>query len=261
MLRTKHRSAEKAQLHMQLENKLTIVTGAGRNIGAGIATRFAHEGAKVAIVDLVEERTQAAADQINAMHPGAALPVRCDVTNGDDVQAMVARVVAEWGHIDALVNNVGVVDRTDILNTTEAEWDRVIAISLTSVFLVSKYVAQSMVDYGQGGRIINISSTSGHQGRPHATAYPSAKAGALHLARSLAMQLAPHHIRVNSVTPNRVFTEAEPGAPTRPTSVNNLIGRQITPEDIAGACVYLAGPDGDSLTGADIFVDGGVLAG
>jgi NAD(P)-dependent dehydrogenase (short-subunit alcohol dehydrogenase family) len=246
---------------MQLENQITIVTGAGRNIGAGIASRFVSEGAKVAIVDILEERTQAVADEINSMLPGAALPVRCDVTNGEDVQAMVAKVVAEWGHVDVLVNNVGVVDRTDILNTPESEWDRVIAVSLTSVFLVTKYVAQSMVGHGEGGRIINISSTSGHQGRPNATAYPAAKAGALHLARSLAIQLAPHGIRVNSVTPNRVLTEAEPGAPTRPTSVDNLIGRQITAEDIAGACVYLAGPDGDSLTGADIFVDGGILAG
>ena len=246
---------------MQLEGKLTIVTGAGRNIGKGIAERFADEGAKVAVVDLLEERTQAVADGINAKHPGAAMPVRCDVTDTDDVQAMVAKVIDAWGHVDVLVNNVGVVDRADILNTSESEWDRVIAVSLTSVFLVSKYVAQHMADHGQGGRIINISSTSGHQGRPNATAYPAAKAGALHLARSLAMQLAPHNIRVNSVTPNRVLTEAEPGAPTRPTNVNNLIGRQITPADIAGTCVFLAGPDANALTGADIFVDGGVLAG
>ena len=246
---------------MQLENKHTIVTGSGRNIGRGIAERFAREGAKVAIVDLLEERTTAVAGAINAKHPGAALPIRCDVTNSDDVQAMVARAVGALGHVDVLVNNVGVVDRTNILELPESEWHRVIAVSLTSVFLVTKYVALRMVERGQGGRIVNISSTSAHQGRPNATAYPAAKAGALHLARSLAMQLAPHNIRVNSVTPNRVLTEAEPGAPTRPTSVSNLIGRQITPADIAGTCVFLAGPDGDALTGADIFVDGGVLAG
>jgi NAD(P)-dependent dehydrogenase (short-subunit alcohol dehydrogenase family) len=174
---------------------------------------------------------------------------------------MVAKTVDEWGRVDVLVNNVGVVDRVNILELPESEWHRVIAVSLTSVFLVTKYVAMRMAERGEGGRIINISSTSAHQGRANATAYPAAKAGALHLARSLAMQLAPHHIRVNSVTPNRVLTEAEPGAPARATSVQNLIGRQITPDDIAGACVYLAGPDGDSLTGADIFVDGGVLAG
>ena len=245
---------------MQLENKIAIVTGAGRNIGAGIAQRFADEGAHVAIVDILEERTASVAAAINAAHPGAALAVRCDVTDGDSVQEMVGRVVSEWGHIDILVNNVGVVDRTDILNTPESEWHRVIAVSLTSVFMVTKYVATAMVAHGQGGRIINISSTSGHQGRPNATAYPAAKAGALHLARSLAIQLASHNIRVNSITPNRVATEAEPGAPARATSVDNLIHRQITPADVAGACVYLAGPDADALTGADIFVDGGVLA-
>lgn len=246
---------------MQLEDKLTIVTGAGRNIGKGIAERFADEGARVAVVDLLEERTTAVAGAINDKHPGAALPIRCDVTNSDDVQAMVAHVIDEWGHVDVLVNNVGVVDRTNILELPESEWHRVIATSLTSVFLVTKYVALRMVEYGQGGRIINISSTSGHEGRPNATAYPAAKAGALHLARSLAMQLAPYNIRVNSVTPNRVLTEAEPGAPPRATSVANLIGRQITPADIAGTCVFLAGPDADALTGADIYVDGGVLAG
>ena len=246
---------------MQLENKIAVVTGAGRNIGAGIAQRFVDEGARVVIVDILAERTESVAKAINDAHPGVALAVQCDVTDGDSVRGLVAKVLSEWGHIDILVNNVGVVDRTDILNTLESEWHRVIAVSLTSVFMVTKYVATAMVAHGQGGRIINISSTSGHQGRPNATASPAAKAGALHLARSLAIQLAPHNIRVNSVTPNRVATEAEPGAPTRATSVENLIHRQITPADIAGACVYLAGPDGDALTGADIFVDGGILAG
>ena len=246
---------------MQLQNKIAIVTGAGRNIGEGIAKRFADEGAKVAIVDILEERTQAVAAAIDALHPGAALSVRCDVTNSEDVQAMVAKVIGEWGHVDVLVNNVGVVDRTDILELPESEWHRVINITLTSLFLVTKYVAAQMVAHGQGGRIININSTSGHQGRLNATAYPAAKAGGLHLSKSLAMQLAPHNIRVNVVTPNRVLTEAEPGAPARSTSVDNLIGRQITPADVAAACVFFAGPDSDAITGADLFVDGGVLAG
>ena len=246
---------------VQLENKTAIITGSGRNIGEGIAKRFADEGARVAIVDILEERTQAVAAAINALHPGAALPIRCDVTDSKDVQAMVAKVIAEWGRVDVLVNNVGVVDRTNILELTESEWHRVIRISLTSLFLVTKYVAAKMAEQGQGGRIININSTSGHQGRPNATAYPAAKAGGLHLSRSLAMQLAPHNIRVNAVTPNRVLTEAEPGAPQRATSVDNLIGRQVTPADVAAACVFFAGPDSDAITGADLYVDGGVLAG
>jgi len=128
------------------------------------------------------------------------------------------------------------------------------------VFLVTKYVAIRMVEQGHGGRIINIASTSGHRGRDGATAYPAAKGGVLNLTRTLAVQLGPHNIRVNSITPNRVLTEAEPGAPTRNTKVNNLVGRQGTPQDIANAAVFMASDDADFIAGADILVDGGALA-
>ncbi|MEE8517491.1 MAG: glucose 1-dehydrogenase [Dehalococcoidia bacterium] len=245
---------------MRLENRVAIVTGSGRNIGEGIARALAAEGARVAVVDKLEERAKAVADSINAEREGAALPVACDVTNNADVQAMVAKVVDGFGDIYALVNNVGVVDRNNILETDEAEWDRVIAVSLKSVFLVSKAVGQRMVDQGKGGRIINIGSTSGLSGRANATAYPSAKSGVYNLTRSLAMQLGPHGIRVNTVTPNRVLTEAEPGAPSRVWQVTNLVGRQGTPKDIASAVVFLASDEADFITGSDITVDGGVRA-
>ena len=246
---------------MRLQNRTAIVTGAGRNIGEGIAHTLANEGARVAVVDIIGERAEAVARDINATHAGAALPVACDVTSSADVQAMVEKVVGAWGDIYALVNNVGVVDRKDILETDEAEWDRVINISLKSVFLVSKYVAQRMAEQGKGGRIINIGSTSGLAGRTNAVAYPSAKAGVYNLTRSLAMQLAPHGIRVNTVTPNRIRTEAEPGAPPRAWQVTNLVGRQGTPQDVAAAVAFLASDDADFITGADLTVDGGVRAG
>jgi len=245
---------------MRLENKTAIVTGAGRNIGAAIAHAYANEGARVAVVDLMGERATAVADAINAAHPDSALAVECDVTSSEAVQAMVAGVVERWESVDILVNNVGVVDRTNILELPESEWHRVIATSLTSVFLVTKYVAIRMVEQGHGGRIINIASTSGHRGRDGATAYPAAKGGVLNLTRTLAVQLGPHNIRVNSITPNRVLTEAEPGAPTRNTKVNNLVGRQGTPQDIANAAVFMASDDADFIAGADILVDGGALA-
>ena len=245
---------------MRLENRVAIVTGSGRNIGEGIARALAAEGARVAVVDKLVERAKAVADSINAEREGAALPIACDVTNGADVQAMVAKVVDGFGDIYALVNNVGVVDRNNILETDEAEWDRVIAVSLKSVFLVSKAVGQRMVDQGKGGRIINIGSTSGLSGRANATAYPSAKSGVYNLTRSLAMQLGPHGIRVNTVTPNRVLTEAEPGEPSRVWQVTNLVGRQGTPKDIASAVVFLASDEADFITGSDITVDGGVRA-
>ena len=246
---------------MRLQDRTIIVTGAGRNIGEGIAHALADEGARVAVVDIIRERAEGVARDINAARADAALPVACDVTNSDDVQAMVAGVVDAWGDIYALVNNVGVVDRKNILETDEAEWDRVVNISLKSVFLVSKYVAQRMVGQGKGGRIINIGSTSGLAGRSNAVAYPSAKAGVYNLTRSLAMQLAPHGIRVNTVTPNRIRTEAEPGAPPRNWQVTNLVGRQGTPQDVAAVVAFLASDDADFITGSDITVDGGVRAG
>ncbi len=246
---------------MRLQNRTIIVTGSGRNIGEGIARTLADEGARVAVVDIIRERTEAIAGAINAAHDAAALPIACDVTDSADVQAMVARVADTWGDIYALVNNVGVVDRKDILETDEDEWDRVINISLKSVFLVSKYVAQRMVDQGSGGRIINIGSTSGLAGRSNAVAYPSAKAGVYNLTRSLAIQLAPYGIRVNTVTPNRIRTEAEPGAPPRSQQVTNLVGRQGTPQDVAGVVAFLASDEADFITGSDITVDGGVRAG
>lgn len=212
-------------------------------------------------MDVIPERAEAVASAINAVHSGAALPIACDVTNSADVQAMVGRVVDAWGDIYALVNNVGVVDRKDILDTDEAEWDRVINVSLKSVFLVSRCVAQRMVDQGSGGRIINIGSTSGLAGRTGAVAYPSAKAGVYNLSRSLAIQLAPHGIRVNTVTPNRILTEAEPGAPPRTWQMTNLVGRQGTPQDVAAAVAFLASDEADFITGSDITVDGGVRAG
>jgi NAD(P)-dependent dehydrogenase (short-subunit alcohol dehydrogenase family) len=245
---------------MRLDSRVAIVTGAGRNIGEAIARAFAAEGASVAVVDLVAERAQTVAASIGEDQPGTALPVICDVTSAAEVQRLVTAVLDRWGRIDILVNNVGVVDRKNILETDEAEWDRVINISLKSVFLCSKAVAQAMVQAGHGGRIINIASSSGHRGRGDATAYPSAKAGVLNLTRSLAVQLAPHSIRVNSITPNRVATVVGPGEKPRVWQINNLIGRQIQPEDVARAAVFLASSDADAINGIDLLVEGGLFA-
>lgn len=246
---------------VRLENSIAIVTGAGRNIGEGIARAFAEEGARVAVVDVEEARARSVAQSINGSRPDTAAAMRCDVTSGAQVEQMVAQVVARWGAVNVLVNNVGVVDRKNVLELDESDWDRVIAVSLKSVFLCAKYAAKRMAGAGRGGRIINIASTSGHRGRTDATAYPSAKGGVLNLTRSLAMQLAPYDIRVNSITPNRVRTVVGPGEKPRDWKVSNLVGRQCTPEDVARTAVFLASKDSDMITGSDILVDGGVQAG
>jgi NAD(P)-dependent dehydrogenase (short-subunit alcohol dehydrogenase family) len=172
---------------------------------------------------------------------------------------MVTQVVEHWGNLYALVNNVGVVDRTNVLELPESEWDRIMATTLKSVFLCTRHVARSMAAAGTGGRIINIASTSAHQSRTDATAYPAAKAAVLHLTRCLAAQLAPHGIRVNSVTPNRVATTVEANEVPRVWKVSNLIGRQITPQDVARTVLFLASDQADAITGSEVLVEGGAL--
>ncbi len=172
---------------MKLDGRVAIVTGAGRNIGEAVATMFAREGARVALGDVDRGRAGAAADRINANHAGAALSLVCDVSVKGDVQGMVSAVVSHFGRIDVLVNNVAITDRKTVLDLDEEEWDRVLRVTLTSVFLCTKYAGRQMVQQGGGGSIINVASTSGHRGRSNATAYTAAKGGVLNLTRSLAI--------------------------------------------------------------------------
>lgn len=245
---------------MRLENKVAIVTGAGRNIGEEIARTFAQEGARVAVVDLDKGRGERVAGEINAAHRDHALQCICDVSSSLDVEKMVRAVAQKWGGVDILVNNAAWTDRKNILDLTEEEWDKVMAISLKSVFLCTKFAVRSMVEQKRAGRIVNIASTSGHTGRPDATAYTAAKAGIINLTRSLAVQLAPHGIRVNSVTPNRIGSPVGEDVVPENRFVKNLVGRRGTPKDIAAAVLFLCSEESDFITAADLLVDGGAMA-
>ncbi|MCL6637541.1 MAG: glucose 1-dehydrogenase [Alicyclobacillus sp.] len=245
---------------MRLQGKVAIVTGAGRNIGAEVARQCAREGARVAVVDNHEGRASAVADEINSQFPDHALAVVCDVSSKDSVQAMVDRVLAAWGQVDILVNNVAITDRKTVLELDVEEWNRVLAVTLTGTFLCSKYAAQAMVERGTRGRIVNIASTSGHRGRLRATAYTAAKAGVLNFTRTLAAQLAPYGIRVNSVTPNKIGSPVGEEEERKTGEVKNLIGRNGRPLDIAHAVVFMVSDEADFITGVDLLVDGGVLA-
>ena len=245
---------------MRLENRVGIITGAGRNIGEAIAHAFADEGARVAVVDLDTPSAEAVAAAINARHGGRALAVSADVASEGDVQRLMSTVAGQLGGVDVLVNNVAITDRKPVLELDVEEWDRVMAVCLRSVFLCSKYTARQMIEQGRGGCMINIASTSGHRGRKDATAYTAAKAGVLNLTRSLAIQFAPHGIRVNSVTPNRIGSPVGEAVVPESRLVSNLVGRRGEPRDIAAACVFLASDDAGFIAAADLVVDGGALA-
>ena len=245
---------------MKLNKKVAIVTGAGRNIGEEIAQVFAAEGAFVAVVDNDPGRGERVARAINAITPDHALPLICDVSSSASVEKMTQAVVKKWGGVDILVNNAAITDRKSIFDVTEEEWDRVMAVSLKSVFLCTKYVARSMIEQKRGGRIINMASTSGHMGRRDATAYTAAKAALLNFTRTLAVQLAPHGIRVNSISPNRIGSPVGEDVVPENRYVKNLVGRRGTPKDIALATLFLASDDADFIVGIDLPVDGGALA-
>jgi NAD(P)-dependent dehydrogenase (short-subunit alcohol dehydrogenase family) len=245
---------------MRLKDQVAIVTGAGRNIGEDICKLFVQEGAKVAVVDLDQGRGSRVAREINTTDPGKALAVVCDVSSADSVEKMVATVVKEFGGVDILLNNAAWTDHKTIFDITEEEWDRTMNVCLRSVWYCTRYAAKAMIDQKRKGKIINIASTSGHWGRKEATAYTTAKAGVLNLTRSIAVQLAPNGIRVNSISPNRIGSPVGQEDVPENRAVKNLAGRRGVPMDIAKAAVFLASDESDFIYAIDLPVDGGALA-
>jgi 3-oxoacyl-[acyl-carrier protein] reductase len=245
---------------MRLENQVAIVTGAGRNIGEDISRLFAHEGAKVAVVDLDHGRASRVAGEINASKPGRAISVVCDVAAAASVEQMVQTVVKEFGSVDILINNAAWTDHKTIFDITEEEWDRVMNVCLRSVWYCTRYAAKVMIEQKKRGKIINIASTSGHWGRKEATAYTTAKAGVLNLTRSIAVQLAPEGIRVNSISPNRIGSPVGQDEVPDNRVVRNLAGRRGVPMDIAKAALFLVSDEADFIYAVDLPVDGGALA-
>ena len=245
---------------MRLQNQVAIVTGAGRNIGEDIAKLFAREGARVAVVDLDEARGRRVAHEINTTTPARAISVVCDVASADSVGKMVQLVVSQFGGIDILVNNAAWTDHKNLFDITEEEWDRVMNVCLRSVWYCTRAAAKVMIDQKKRGKIINIASTSGHWGRKEATAYTTAKAGVLNLTRSIAVQLAPEGIRVNSISPNRIGSPVGQDEVPANRAVKNLAGRRGIPMDIAKAALFLASDDSDFIYAVDLPVDGGALA-
>ncbi|MDH7795334.1 MULTISPECIES: SDR family NAD(P)-dependent oxidoreductase [unclassified Beijerinckia] len=243
----------------KLANKVAIVTGAGRNIGEEVAKLLAAEGAAVAVVDVDKGRADKVASDIIATG-GKAKGFVCDVGQEEDIIATVHGAVAEWGHVDILVNNAAISDNRHMFDITTEEWNRTLAITLTGPFLFAKHTAKAMVEKGVSGAIVNVSSTSGYYGRDRAIGYAAAKGGIVNMTRSMAIQLAPHNIRVNSVVPNKIGSPVGRDTFNPDRKVVNLRNRHGLPIDLAKAILFLVSDDSDFVAGTALWVDGGVSA-
>jgi NAD(P)-dependent dehydrogenase (short-subunit alcohol dehydrogenase family) len=248
----------------RLTDKVSIVTGAGQNIGRAMAMRFSEEGSAIAVVDIDGERAQRVAEEVTAAG-GRAIALAVDVTDEASVEAMVDRVVSEFGSVDVLVNNVAATINKGLLETTLEDWDRVLAITLRSTFLCSKYTAKAMIAAGNGGAIVNVASTSGQRGIRNKFAYAVAKSGIFNLTRASAMELAPHRIRVNTLTPTQTgspvgMADEEFSADRSGEAKGIPIGRFGQPVDQANAALFLASDEAGFVTGTELVCDGGLLA-
>ncbi len=246
---------------MRLKGKSALVTGGASGFGAEIARSYAREGAKVVILDLNSE----GAKKIAAEAGGGAIAIAGDVTKQADINAAVKRAVDEFGRLDIVINNAGWTFRNKpLLEVTEEEFDRVFAINVKSIFLMTNAVVPVMRKQ-KAGRIINIGSTAGVRPRPGLTWYNATKGAVNLMSKSMAVELAPDGIRVNCIAPvigETALLESFMGVPDTPENRAKFLatiplGRMSTPADIANACVYLGGDESEFLTGVILPVDGG----
>ena len=241
-------------------DRVVFVTGASRGIGRAIALVFARAGARVALASRTAEQLQEVADEVCAAG-GEALVVPTDVAVAAEVDRAVERVVAEWGRLDVLINNAGLIDFGPLDQIEPAAWDRVIGANLTGAYLCSR-AAAAVMERQQGGRIVNITSvsaqTGGVSGGVH---YTASKGGLAAMTKTLARDLAPHGITVNAISPGQIDADPELLSPEQRQEVTAMIplGRLGEPEEIAYAALFLASPMAEYITGTTLDVNGGIL--
>jgi len=249
---------------MNLKDKVAVVTGGNSGIGMAIALELARQGANIVIDYVVHpEATEALQKQIIALGD-RAIGVKADVSQVAELQTLFATAVQEFGHVDIMVNNAGVETRTSVLDTTEAQYDRVLSINLKSAFFGTQLAAQQMIKQGGGGRIINITSVHEDWPMPGNTAYCLSKGGMRMLTRTAGVELAPHNILVVGVGPGAVATPINQSTMQDATLLQKLnsaipLGRLAKPEEIASLVAFLAGDGASYMTATTVFADGGIM--
>jgi len=248
---------------MRLEKQVAIVTGAGQGIGRAIAKTLAREGATVVVNDIDLEKATKVAEEIKSQG-GQALPVKADVSKGDEVNNLVEKTLESYKRVDILVNNAGIAKLTRLLELTEAEWDRTMNINIKGQFLCSKAVIAHMIKQ-ERGKIVNVASLAAHIGAPGLAAYGASKGGVVQLTKALAVELGKFNIMVNAVSPGLTMTDLIKSAvKDRPDFIEGMdripLRRAAEPEDIANAVLFLASSESDYITGQVIIVDGGLMA-
>lgn len=243
---------------MRLHDKTAIVTGAASGFGAGIAAAFAAQGARVLLadIDLAAAQAQAAALDAGAIH--------CDVADNDSVAALARHALSLWGHVDILVNNAGITHLPMPLeDVPEAEFDRVLAVNAKSVYLTARHLVPAMKARGSGA-ILNIASTAGISPRPRLNWYNASKGWMITATKAMAVELAPHGIRVNALNPvagETPLLKSFMGADTPEIRARFLstipLGRFSTPADIGAAALFLCSDEASMITGVAMEVDGG----
>ncbi len=247
---------------MRLDGKAIYVTGGASGIGKSVATALAEAGADVAIVDVNLEGAEAVAKEIAEATGSKTIAIRCDVTNQDDVEAMVAKVVDTYGKLDACFNNAGICLNVPAEEMTYEQWNKVININLNGVFLCATAAGRVMLKQGYGS-IINTASMSGHivnVPQPQC-AYNASKAGVSMLTKSLAVEWAKKGVRVNCISPGYIGTDLTLNSEALKPLIEKWnamapMGRLGRPEELQSIVVYLAGDTSSFTTGSDIIVDG-----
>jgi len=240
---------------MRFEGKVCIVTGGGSGIGRAACEQFAREGGRVLVVDINEASGNETVQTITSAG-GQALFAKADVSVSSEVQAAIQKVVRTWQKIDVVVNNAAMMTFTPLVDLDEADWEKVMAVNLRSVFLFCKYAVPHMPE---GGCIVNISSVHAHQTTRNVVPYAASKGGMEALTRGFSEELADRKIRINCIAPGAVDTPMlwnNPNVKTGAEKIEGAIGR---PENIAAAICFLAANESAFIDGTTLVVDGGRL--